>query len=161
MEGERGIFLNGNSLDSSLDSRGLELRKDIGPEEHLLLLGRRANHIKRHRIAARHASPQVCTRVEPGRFTHATGLLLVLFSNLLELLADVGKGVEGDVVDVVFLAILLQPQATAGEEDVGFTGSRQVRDAVPNENDKRDGTILAVEFGLLAGFLNGLGFVVS
>ena len=119
-------------LSSSRSSSALlgdDLAERLGPHEHFLLPGRERSEDRDSRFAADPA-PHVRPRVEVARQTLALGLRIVHLGDLDHLLLDVCEGVEGDVVDLVLDAVLLESQTAASEEDVSFAGSREIRDAV-------------------------------
>lgn len=106
-------------------------------------------------------SPHVRARVVARRLADTTSLDLVLAGNLLELLLDIGEAVEGDVRDIVFLAMLLETQAAACEEDVRLAGSGKVRDAVADEHDQGHFVRTAHGLGLSAALVDGARLVVA
>jgi hypothetical protein len=138
----------------------LQFRERLGPDEGLLLLGRHGRK-QRNVLLAASSAPHVRARVEVGRQALSFGLLVVDLCNLDDLALDVGEGVEGDVGQVVLVAVLLEAESAAGKEDVGFAGGGEVGDAVTDEDDHGDGAVVALEAGRVLEVVDGLCLVVA
>lgn len=89
------------------------------------------------------------------------GLDLVELGNSDDLALDVGESVVWNVFDLVLDAMLLEGKATTGEEEVALASCCKIADAVPDEDDHWDGTVLAFKLGLRLVLFNAEGFVVS
>lgn len=106
--------------------------------------------------------PEVSPGVVPRRHALAAGDLLVLLLDPLDLLLDVGEGVEGYVGDAVLLAVVLEPEPSPSEQDVRFPGGGQIGDAVADEDDKGHGAVGRRQLLDLAPCLgHGDGLVVA
>ncbi len=137
------------------------LTKRPRPQKHLLLLTRRTGHQKRNRLLTTDPPPQVRAGIKPNRSALALRLPLILFTDLLDLLLDIRERVERDIRDLVLDAVLLQPESAAGEQDVRFARSGQVRHPVADEDDERDGAVFSRQLGVLARLGDGQRLVVA
>ncbi|KAG9680186.1 2,3-diketo-5-methylthio-1-phosphopentane phosphatase, partial [Aureobasidium melanogenum] len=128
---------------------GLDLGEGLGPDEHTLV-ARCHGSKSRNSLLGADTAPHVCARVEVAGQAFSLCLLVVDLGNLDDFLLDVGEGVEGDVGNLVFDAVLLETEAAASEEDIGVTGGGQVGDTVTDEDDHGDGAVVGFQ---LCGFL--------
>lgn len=85
----------------------------------------------------------------------------VLLHDADDLDLDVGKGVEGNVSDLVLAAVLLEAQAAARKQHVGFARGRQVRHAVAHKDDERARAVLRLGRRDGAVLLDGRCLVVA
>lgn len=97
----------------------------------------------------RHFPPQIGSWVEFDGQTFTFCLGLVEFGNFGDFALDVGEAVVGNVFDVVLDAVLLERQASAGEEDVGLAGCGEIGDAVSDEDNLYEGMSIFCVWKLL------------
>lgn len=94
----------------------------------------------------RHFPPQIGSRVEFDGQTFTFCLGLVEFGNFGDFALDVGEAVVGNVFDLVLDAVLLEREASSGEEDVGLAGCGEIGYAVSDEDNLYEGmSIFCVE----------------
>lgn len=94
-----------------------------------------------------HFPPQIGSWVEFDGQTFTFCLGLVEFGNFGHFALDVGEAVVGNVFDVVLDAVLLERQASAGEEDVGLAGCGEIGYAVSDEDNLYEGMSISFVCG--------------
>lgn len=151
------FFATKPELHCNLRSWCLQLGKGIRPKKHPLLLAGAHSYILWRCRLARHTTLYVCTRVVGGGTSLSASPLFVFFHDPHELLLNARKGVEGDVCDIVLLAVLLEAESSPGEEHIRLSCGRKIRDSIADEDNQGNSAIVIshVSLGLFAGFLDG------
>lgn len=98
-----------------------------------------------------HFPPQIGSWVEFDGQTFTFCLGLVEFGNFGDFALDVGEAVVGNVFDVILDAVLLEREASSGEEDVGLAGCGEIGYAVSDEDNlDEEMSIFCVEAAMRA-----------
>lgn len=112
----------------------------------------------------RHFPPQIGSWVEFDGQTFTFCLGLVEFGNFGDFALDVGEAVVGNVFDVVLDAVLLECEASSGEEDVGLAGCGEIGYAVSDEDNLYEGMSIffCVEAAMrVRSYMHTMGIVPS